>query len=66
MMKIDERWPVRCGECGQVIAVRSGNAVVSSLKHRNRKKEVRVKLNPGQKMWIVCEKCGHENMLTGA
>lgn len=65
-MKGEERYPVRCGECGQVIAVRVGNTVISSLKHRTRKKEVRIKLNPGQKMFIVCEKCGHDNMLTGA
>lgn len=65
-MRDDERCPVRCGECGQVIAVRVGNTVISSLKHRTRKKEVRVRLDPGQKMWIVCEKCGHDNMLTGA
>lgn len=65
-MKGEERYPVRCGECGQVIAVRVGNTVISSLKHRTRKKEVRIKLNPGQKMFIVCEKCGLDNMLTGA
>lgn len=64
-MKSDERYPVRCGECGQVIAVRVGNTVISSLKHRTRKKEVRIKLNPGQKMFIVCEKCGHENQVVG-
>lgn len=64
-MKGEERYPVRCGECGQVIAVRVGNTVISSLKHRARKKEVRIKLNPGQKMFIVCEKCGHENQVVG-
>ncbi len=64
-MKTDERYPLHCGQCGNVIAVRRGNTVISSLKHRNRRKEVRVRLETGQKMWIVCDKCEHENQVVG-
>lgn len=65
-MNRDERYPVRCRECSQILAVRHGNTVVSSMKHRSRKKEVRVCLNAGQKMNIVCEKCGCNNVIVGA
>ena len=64
--KSDERYPVRCRECGNVIAVREGNLVSSVMRHRNRKKEVRIKLIPGQTMTIHCEKCGQNNAITGA
>lgn len=62
----EERYAVRCRECGGVIAVREGNTVTSSLRHRAKKKEVRVTLETGQKMCIVCERCGQSNTLTGA
>lgn len=65
-MTREERYPVRCRECGQVLAVREGNRVVSSLRHRNRKKEVRIRLESGQKMTILCDRCGEINELTGA
>lgn len=61
----DERYPVRCSKCGNVIAVREANRISSSLRHRNRKKEVRVTLHPGQTLYIDCEKCGQNNMVTG-
>lgn len=61
----DERYPIRCAECGNVIAVRQINTIVSALRHRNRRKEVRVRLEPGQRMWIVCDKCEHENLIVG-
>lgn len=64
-MKSDERYPVRCRECGQVLAVRTGNTVCSSLRHRSRKKEIRIRLFGEQKMTIVCEKCGCENQVIG-
>lgn len=62
----DDRYPVRCHECGQIIAVRHDNTVVSSLRHRSRKKEIRVRLEPGQTMTILCDKCGGRNEITGA
>ena len=65
-MKHDERFAVRCRECGGVIAVREGNTVTSTLRHRARKKEVRVELITGQKLNIICDKCGRNNELTGA
>lgn len=65
-MRDEERYPVRCRECGNVIAVREGNLIISSMKHRNRKKEVRVRLHPGQNLYIDCDKCGQGNMMTGA
>lgn len=64
-MKSDERYPVRCRECGQVLAVRTGNTVCSSLRHRSRKKEIRIQLFGEQKMTIVCERCGCENQIVG-
>ena len=64
-MRNEERYPVRCRECGNVIAVREGNTVTSSLRHRAKKKEVRVALVPYQKVIIVCERCGQSNTLTG-
>lgn len=64
-MTREERYPVRCRECGQVLAVREGNRVVSSLRHRNRKKEIRVLLLAEQRLTIVCEKCGCENQIVG-
>ena len=62
----EERYPVRCRECGNVIAVREGNTVTSSLRHRAKKKEVRVELMTGQHLTIICEKCGCKNVMTGA
>lgn len=64
-MREDERYPVRCRECGQVLAVRTGNSVCSTLRHRAKKKEIKVKLFAEQKMTIVCEKCGCENVIVG-
>lgn len=64
-MREEERYPVRCRECGQVLAVRTGNCVCSTLRHRAKKKEVKVKLFAEQKMTIVCEKCGCENQIVG-
>ena len=61
-----DRYPVRCRECGNVIAVREGNKVVSTMRHRTRKKEIIIRLYDGQKMNIVCDKCGQNNELTGA
>lgn len=66
MYKENERYPVRCRECGNVIAVREGNLIISSMKHRNRKKEIRVKLISGQNAYIDCDKCGQNNQITGA
>ena len=65
-MRNEDRYPVRCRECGNVIAVREGNTVTSSLRHRAKKKEVRVTLEPGQRLYIACERCGQTNTLTGA
>lgn len=62
----DERYAVRCRECGQIIAVREGNRISSSMRLRKRKKEVRVRLESGQKMTILCDRCGEINELTGA
>ena len=64
-MREEERYPVRCRECGQVLAVREGNLIISSMRHRARKKEVRVKLEPGQNLYIDCDKCGQSNQLKG-
>lgn len=64
-MREEERYPVRCRECGQVLAVREGNLIISSMRHRTRKKEVRVKLEPGQNLYIDCDKCGQSNQLKG-
>ena len=64
-MKSDERYPVRCRECGQVLAVRTGNTVYSSLRHRARRKEIHIQLFGGQRMTIVCDKCGCENQIVG-
>lgn len=61
----DERYAVRCRECGQIIAVREGNRISSSMRLRKRKKEVRVRLESGQKMKILCDRCGEINELTG-
>lgn len=61
----DERYAVRCHECGQIIAVREGNRISSSMRLRKRKKEVRVRLESGQKMTILCDRCGEINELTG-
>lgn len=60
----DKSTVVRC-VCGGVIAIRKGNTVTSSLKHRARKKEIRVTLRPGQRMEILCDRCGQNNILTG-
>lgn len=65
LMREGERYPVRCRECGWILATREGNLVISCLKHRNRKKEVRVKLESGQSMWIDCDHCGQSNQLKG-
>lgn len=65
-MREDARYPVRCRECGQVVAVREGNLLISSLRHRSRKKEIRIRLDAGQKMHIVCDKCGCKNVVVGA
>ena len=65
-MKNDERYPVRCRECGNVIAVRQGNVVISTLRHRNRRKEVRVRLESGQRVWIICDRCETENGIIGS
>lgn len=62
----NERYPVHCRECGQVIAVREGNLIVSTMRHRNRKKELHVKLLAGQKMTILCDKCGVINEIIGS
>lgn len=64
-MREGERYPVRCRGCGQVLAVREGNHVISSLRHRTRKKEIRIRLFAEQRMTIVCEKCGCENQVIG-
>lgn len=62
----DERYPVRCRECGNVLAVREGNLIVSTMRHRNRKKEIHVRLISGQDLTILCDHCGEINKLTGA
>lgn len=61
----NERYPVRCRECGQVIAVREGNKVSSTMRYRNRKKEIRIRLEAGQRMDIVCDRCGADNQIIG-
>ena len=66
MYKNEERYAVRCRECGQVLAVRDGNMIESVMKHRNRKKELHVKLFAGQKMTILCDKCGVINEIIGS
>lgn len=60
-----ERYPVRCIQCGNVIAVREGNFVASTMRYRSRKKEIHVKLISGQKMTILCDKCGEVNNILG-
>lgn len=65
LMREDERYPVRCRECGQVLAVRSGNIICSSLRHRTRKKEIHIRLFAEQKMTIVCERCECVNTIVG-
>lgn len=65
-MRNPDSYPVRCRECGWIIAVREGNRIASSMRHRDRKKEIRVRLESGQKMTILCDRCGEINELTGA
>ena len=65
-MRNEERYPVRCRECGNVLAVREGNYVVSTMRHRNRTKELHIRLNAGQKMTISCDHCGEINEIIGS
>lgn len=65
-MRNPDSYPVRCRECGRIIAVREGNRIASSMRHRDRKKEIRVRLESGQKITILCDRCGEINELTGA
>ena len=65
-MNPEERYPVRCRECGNVIAVREKNFVSSTMRHRARKKELRVRLVSGQKMTISCDHCGEVNEIIGS
>ena len=55
---------VRC-VCGGVVAIRKVNTVTSSLKRRGHKKEVRITLRPGQRMEIICDRCGQKTIITG-
>ena len=55
---------IRC-VCGGVIAVRKGNTVTSSLRRRGKKKEIRITLRAGQRMEILCDRCGGRNIVTG-
>lgn len=63
-MTSEEFKPVRCESCAHTLAVRSGDVIVSSLLHRNRKKEIQITLLPGQDMKIVCDRCGRVNLLS--
>lgn len=65
-MRSETSYPVRCRECGAVIAVRDGNRITASLLHRTKKKVVIVTLVQAQKMTIFCDKCGERNEIVGS
>ena len=66
MYKADERYPIRCRDCGNVLAVREGNHIESSMRHRSRKKELHIRLYAEQKMTILCDRCGTINEIIGS
>lgn len=65
-MRNPDSYPVRCRSCGQILAIREENRVASSMRLRKRKKEIRMRLESGQKMTILCDRCGEINEIEGA
>lgn len=64
-MDADKAYPVRCEKCGQVLAMRENNQIASIMRHRNRKKEIHIRLRKDQTMTILCDHCGSINKITG-
>lgn len=64
-MDADKAYPVRCEKCGQVLAMREDNLVASVMRHRNRRKEIHIRLKKDQVMTILCDHCGNINRITG-
>jgi ribosomal protein S27E len=64
-MDADKTYPVRCEKCGQVLAMRENNQIASIMRHRNRKKEIHIRLRKDQVMTILCDHCGSINKIIG-